>query len=262
MNIAAAHREIVVAMLVLLLAACQVPGVREDDATGDLGAAQEKRPGDVYAEMGREYLRQGQPAVALAKLKQGLRVDPSNPQIHANLGRLYERLGETRLAGEHYGEAVDQAPKDPYIRNARGSFLCQQGEYDEADEQFRLALQNPLYEQPWAANTNAGVCALRAGRPDQAETYLLRALSINPRIPLALQKMAEIDTERGAYETAKVYIERYRELSSHTPETLLLGLRIEQGLGDADGMARYRVVLENRFPDSLETRIAKELQQP
>ena len=162
MNIAAAHRGIMVTLLVLPLAACQAPGIR-DDATGDLGAVPEERPGDVYAEMGREYMRQGRPAVALAKLKHGLEVDPKNPQIHANLGRLYEQLGETQLADKHYSEAADRAPKDPYIRNAWGSFLCQQGEYDQADEQFRLALQNPLYRQPWAANTNAGVCALRAG---------------------------------------------------------------------------------------------------
>jgi type IV pilus assembly protein PilF len=261
MNIAAAHRGIMVTLLVLPLAACQAPGIR-DDATGDLGAVPEERPGDVYAEMGREYMRQGLPAVALTKLKYGLEVDPKNPQIHANLGRLYEQLGETQLADKHYSEAAYRAPKDPYIHNAWGSFLCQQGEYDQADEQFRLALQNPLYRQPWAANTNAGVCALRAGRPEQAETYLLHALSITPRIPLALQKMARISSERGEYETAKVYIERYRELAPHTPETLLLGLRIEQGLGDADGIARYRAVLENRFPDSLETRTAKELSQP
>lgn len=261
MNVTVAHRGMMVALLVVPLAACQVPGVR-DDATGDLGAIPEKRLGDIYAEMGREYMRQGQPAVALAKLKYGLDVDPDNPRIHANLGRLYERLGETRLAGEHYSEAVDLAPKDPYFRNARGSFLCQQGEYDEADEQFRLALQNPLYERPWAANTNAGVCALRAGRPELAETYLLRALGIAPRIPLALQKMARIHYDRGEYATAKAYLERYRELALHTPETLLLGLRIERGLGDADGMARYRAVLEKRYPDSLETRTAKELSQP
>jgi type IV pilus assembly protein PilF len=250
------------ALLALLLAACQMPGVRDDDTTGDLGAIQEKRPGDIYAEMGREYMRQGQPAVALSKLKYGLAIDPGNAQIHVGLGRLYEQLGETRLANEHYSKAADGAPKDPYIRNAWGSFLCQQGEYDQADEQFNRALSNPLYKQPWAANTNAGVCALRAGRPEQAETYLLRALSITPRIPLALRKMARIDSERGEYKDAKVYLERYRELAPHTPETLLLGLHIEQGLGDADAMARYRAVLEKRFPDSPETRTAKELSQP
>jgi len=145
--------------------------------------------------------------------------------------------------------------------NAFGSFLCQQGKYEAADEQFKLALRNPLYEQPWAANTNAGVCALRAGHAKEAEDYLLAALSIEPRIPLALLKMANINYDRGEFDTAKLYIERYRELAPHSPETLLLGVKIEKGLGDKDGMDRYLVVLENRFPDSQETRTAKELSQ-
>ena len=70
--------------------------------------------------------------------------------------------------------------------------------------------------------------------------------------------MAKITAGRGEYAMAKTYIERYRELVPHTADTLLLGLRIEQGLGDTDGVARYRTVLEQRFPDAPETQIAKE----
>ena len=94
MNMAAARRGIMVALLLSLLAACQVPGIRDEDPTGDLGAVPESRPGDIYAELGREYIKQGQPAVALTKLKRGLEVDPRNPHIHLVLGRLYEQLGE------------------------------------------------------------------------------------------------------------------------------------------------------------------------
>jgi len=245
-----------------LLGACQVPGVKEEDATGDLGAVPQDRSGDVYAELGYEYIKQGQPAVALAKLKHGLRVDPNNSNIHLVLGRLYEQLGETRLAEQHYREAAALVPKDPYVRNAFGSFLCQQKRYEEADEQFRLALLNPLYDRPWEANTNAGVCALRAGHAEKAETYLLRALSIRARIPLALRKMALISYDRGEYGTAKKYLERYRELAPHSPSTLLLGAQIEHGLKDSDAMARYLAVLEKRFPDAPETRTARELSLP
>ena len=74
--------------------------------------------------------------------------------------------------------------------------------------------------------------------------------------------MARITVGRGEYTAAKAYIERYRELVPHTADTLLLGLRIEQGLGDADGVARYLAVLEQRFPDAPETQTANELSHP
>lgn len=262
MKIARFSHPWLVAMSLLSLSACTAPGERDNAGNDDLGAMREHRSGDIYAEMGKAYINEGQPAVALRKLKRGLELDPDNAQIHAVLGRLYQQLGESDAAAINYRKASEIEPQNPYFRNAWGSFLCQQGDYDKADEQFRLALKNPLYTQPWMASANAGVCALRAQREAQGEKYLRQALSLNPRIPIALLRMARITATRGEYATAKTYLERYRELVPHTADTLLLGLRIEQGLGDADGVARYRATLEQRFPDAPETQTAKELSHP
>jgi type IV pilus assembly protein PilF len=240
----------------LLAAGCgSVPGVRDEE---DIGVIRDKRPGDIYAQMGGEYLREGQPAVALRKLQRGLEIDPDNPQVHAVLGRLYEQLGETRLADRHYARASALEPQNPYYRNAWGSFLCQQQEYDKADQQFRLALENPLYDRPWAASTNAGVCAFRAGRVEQAETYLRAALGSNPRIPLALRTIAEISLERGDYPAAKSYLDRYAQLAPHNAETLLIGLRAERELGNAEAASRYQSELERLYPDAPEAQTARE----
>ncbi len=245
-----------------LVTGCVTTGGSTEDTTGDLGAVQEKSPGDIYAQLGQQYLNEGQPAVALRKLKRGLELDPQNAHIHAVLGLLYQRLGETGPAQHHFSEASSLEPRNPYYRNAWGSFLCQQGAYGEADEQFRRALENPLYSQPWAASTNAGLCAYQAGDKEKAETYLRRALGANPNIPQALLKMARISLERGDASAAKNYLERYRLQAPHTPDTLLLGLRIERTLGDPSGMERYLTVLRTRFPDAPETRTAEELSQP
>jgi type IV pilus assembly protein PilF len=243
----------------LLVGCASLPGGREDE---DIGVIRDKSPGDIYAQMGSEYLRAGQPAVALRKLKRGLETDPSNPQVHAVLGRLYEQLGETALADQHYSRASSLEPQNPYYHNAWGSFLCQQQQYDKADRQFRLALENPLYDRPWAASTNAGVCAHRAGRLDEAETYLRAALAANPRIPLALRKMAEISLEKGDFAAAKAYLERYAQLAPHDAETLLIGVRAERELGNAEGASRYRDELERLFPDAPATRTARESTPP
>ncbi len=256
------HRTIThaggLAALLLALAACTTPGIKEEV---DLGAGRENRPGDVYAEMGQAYMREGQPRVALRKLKRGLKADPGNPQIHAVLGRLYQQLGEAEQANQHYSMASDLEPQNPYFHNAWGSFLCQRQDYEAADEQFQLALRNPLYDRPWQAATNAGLCAYRAGLPEQASAYLHNALNRNPRIPQALLKMATIENERGNLDQANGYLQRYTALAPHTPHTLLLGLHIERGLGNKAGADRYLEILRQDYPDAPETRTATELNE-
>jgi len=248
-------------LLALLLSACTYVGMR-DDSGDDLGAVRENRPGDIYAQLGREYLKEGQPGVALRKLKWGLEIDPDNARIHAVLGLLYERLGETQLAGEHYARCAEIEPQNPFFHNAWGSFLCQQGEYDKAEAQFRQALSNPLYDQPWATQTNAGVCALRAGHDTAAEQYLRQALNANPRIPLALLKMAQIQVEHGDYRAARGYLVRYGQLTGPVPQSLLLQLKVAAGLGDKVATTHIRNELIRRFPDAPETQTARGLSLP
>lgn len=253
--------RILPALLALFLGACNPTVLRPeggDDETGDLGTSREERPSDIYAKMGEEYLKDGQPAVALRKLKRGMELDPDNARIHAVLGTLYDRLGETPKAEIHYRRAIELSPKNPYYHNAMGSFLCQREHYQEADEEFQRALQNPLYDTPWAANSNAGVCAYRAGKLDQAETYLRRALSANPQVPLALAKLAQLSYERGNFPAAKEYLQRYQGVAPPSPETLWLAIRVERKLGDTKAALNYQTELRARFPDAPENQYAKE----
>jgi type IV pilus assembly protein PilF len=258
MSLPPRFRNLLPAVGLWVLAACSTPDVREDPGA-NLGTDRDARPGDIYAQMGSEYMKEGQPGTALRKLKRGLVVDPDNARIHAVLGLLYDQLGETDAARLNYSRAVELEPQDPYFQNALGSFLCKEQNYEAADRHFKLALRNPLYATPWAAATNAGVCAFRAGRNDQAETYLRQALSSNPQIPLALLKMAQISLSKPDLEGARSYLSRYEQVSPPNPETLLLGARIEYQLGNLENATRYRTALETRFPDSPETQSAKEL---
>ena len=240
----------------LLLAACNPTQIRDDQ---ELSTGPGKSSGDIYAEMGREYMKQGQPKVALRKLQYGLEIDPDNAQVHAVLGLLYQRLGEFPAADRHYAAASRFDPQNPYYHNAWVSFLCDRGRYPEADRQFVLALDNPLYDRPWQAATNAGVCALRNGDPEAGEGYLRRALSSNPRVALALLKMMEINLERGDHGAAAAYLQRYEQVAAHSAQTLLQGMRVYLGSGDKETALRYSNALRERYPDAPETRTAQEL---
>jgi type IV pilus assembly protein PilF len=254
------HINISILLLTIITgcAAISQPTVNDND----IDLPQENRPGNLYAQMGLEYMKAGQPEVALRKLKRGLSIDPNNPQIYAALGRLYEFLGKLQLAKEHYLRSLELEPNNPFFRNAWGSFLCQTGKYDQADIEFRKALANPLYNQPWDAKTNAGVCALRAGKRDMGENYLRQALTTNPNIPLALIKLAQINLETKHYAEAQQYSNRYEQITPPSPASLLLKCKIIMQLKNKAELINCQQQLIQLFPDAPETKTAKELTLP
>ena len=237
-------------LLVSLLAGCATGG--GSDTTGNLGIDKRDSPAKIYVEMGIAYMRDGQDAVALKKLKKAIEVDSENAEAYNVIAILYERLGEVGLAEENYNRAAKLAPRDPYIRNARGSFFCKRDRYDDAEKEFQLALANPLYPTPWVALSNAGLCAERAGKKDLAETYYRKALSANQRYAPALFQMAQLSFDTHKDMSARAYLERFHSEAPASAASLWLGVRIEQRLGDRNKAVEYKRRLLKEFPDAPE----------
>jgi type IV pilus assembly protein PilF len=243
-------------LVLVLLGGCATQGqIQERDATGDLGSIKGESPAKIYVEMGIAYLREGQPAVALQKLKKAIAIDPANANAHNVIAILYERLDKQELASEHYARAVQLQPQDPFIRNARGSFFCNQGQYQEAEAEYQSALSNPLYPTPWVAMTNAGLCAERSGDLVKAENYYRRALSANDAYFQALYQMAELSLQQGNYLSARGYLERYNAVADPTAGSLWLGVQIESRLGDFGKARDYQRLLLEKFPDAPEVQL-------
>jgi type IV pilus assembly protein PilF len=243
-------RLLISAFLLAILSACATVG--SNDATGNLGVDRGESPAKIYVEMGIAYMRDGQDAVALKKLRKAIEVDPQSPAAHNVLAILYERLGESDQAAKYYDQAAALDPRDPYIRNARGSFFCKQNQYESALQEFDLALDNPLYPTPWVALTNAGLCSQRAGDKVAAEKYYRRALTSNARYSPALFKMAELSFEQKNDMIARAYLERFHSEVPATAASLWLGVRVEQRLGDRIKAVEYKRRLLKEFPDAPE----------
>ncbi len=239
-------------MLVLMAALSACATIDKQDATGNLGVDRRDSPAKIYVEMGIAYMRDGQDAVALKKLRRAIEVDPDSPDAHNVLAILYERLGEEKQAQEHYDLAAALDPRDPYIRNARGSYFCKQGKYEMALQEFELALDNPLYPTPWVAMTNAGLCTERSGDKVKAEEYYRHALTANKRYTPALFQMAEISFENHNDMSARAYLERFHSGVPATAASLWLGVRVEQRLGDRIKAVEYKRRLLKEFPDAPE----------
>ncbi len=241
-----------VLVLIFALTACQQGGVREDD----LGGSGDDASGgaDIYIKLAVAYMGAGEYGLALEKIKKGVALAPNNGNAHYVLASIYQRLGETKFAREHFLRALKIQPRDPDTRNAYGAFLCEQQNFEEADEQYLMALENPLYRTPEVALTNAGICAERSGNKAKAEDYYRRALQRNNRLPLALMKMAQLTYDAGEPLSTRAYLQRFHQVVGHTPASLLLAIKTERTLGDKNAAASYSMLLRGKFPDSPEVK--------
>lgn len=252
-------RTLFLAIAALAVGACQQQPVRDpgggSGSTGNLGSPLVRRsPADIYIELSAAYLRENRLDEAFKNAQKAVIVDPSSSNAHYILALVHQRLGQMAAADQAYRKSVRLDPRNPVALNAYGSFLCARQEYDEADSQFRLALTNPLYNTPWLAYHNAGSCQERAGNKAAAERDFRAALQLNPRFGPSLLGMARQSFLDSNYLSARAYLQRYGEVAEHTAESLWLGVRTENQLGDKDQMASYSLKLRARYPDSDEAR--------
>lgn len=204
----------------------------------------------LNAQLGANYLQQGNLQQAKEKIDKALDQDADNPSAHAAAGLLNMRLNEPDLARRHFETALDLDPSNPQVQNNYGTFLCDQGEHAEGIRHFLKAAENPLYETPAYAYANAGRCAREAGRADEARGYLRRALDANPRMASALYALADLEMEQGRPEHAGRYIGRYHEVARAGPESLWLAVRVQRALGNAEAAREHGVRLLRDFPES------------
>lgn len=218
--------------------------------TGTPYNRQVEKASRINAQLGANYLQQGNLQQAKEKIDKALSQDRDNPDAHSAAALLYMRLNEPATAREHFETAIDLDPGNPQLQNNYGTFLCDHGEHVDGIRYFLKAAENPLYQTPAYAYANAGRCAREAGRADEARRHLRGALEIDPRMASALYALAELELEQGRAEHAGRHIERYHGVARAGPESLWLAIRIERALGNAEAARKHGLRLLRDFPDS------------
>ena len=203
--------------------------------------------------LGIEYMNRGEYERSLEKLDRARAADPGYSGTYNAYGLLYQLLERNNEAEKHFQKALKLNPRDSDTMNNYGRLLCEMGRSEEAERTFLKAANNPLYSTPEIAITNAGICANRNNRPLEAEKHFRNALEINKKIPTALLQMSQLSFNTANFLSARGYLQRYLDVSRHTPASLWLGIQIEREMGDKDALSSYILSLRNNFPDSNET---------
>jgi type IV pilus assembly protein PilF len=238
-------------VLALSLAGCAGTPAREDH--------DKESPAEINTRLGLAYLQQGNPEQALAKLNKALEQDPRLAAAHHYLAETYRQLGQLPDAEQHFRKALSLAPRDAAIQNNYGVFLCDESQYEKADEMFLKAARDRNNRSAAEAYENAGLCALREPDVGRAEERFRDALRLSANRPKSLYQMVELSVADKRYLEARAFLQRYLGVAAHDPRSLWLGIRIERELGAWAVASDYGKLLVEGFPGSEEAKMYQEL---
>lgn len=132
-------------------------------------------------ELALGYLQQHNFAQAKQNLDKALEHDKNYYLVHTVLAHFYQLQGDVASARTSYLEAIRLDKKQGDTHNNFGTFLCSQGEFKKAFEEFELALSSPHYYRQADTYENMALCAQAANQSDvyQQALHNLRQIDAN-----------------------------------------------------------------------------------
>lgn len=197
-----------------------------------------------------EYLKQGHMVAAKLNLDRAARANDRIDGIQSSYAFYYEKVGEIVKADLAYKKAVAQFPGNANIRNNYGAFLCNQKNYQAANEQFILAINTDSNSQMANTHENAALCAIRAKDWSIAKTHLVRVLKYTPYHARSIINLAKTNAMLGDYDGAQTQLKAYRKLYANSPQSLWVNILIEHGQKNNAMVETFGQLLLNKFPDS------------
>jgi arylsulfatase A-like enzyme/Flp pilus assembly protein TadD len=149
---------------------------------------------EIAQEMLAFFLAQNErPDEAIHVLERRVETGRANDATRIRLGLLLSETGRAREAIALLRPFADRT--DPDLLNAYGIALADDGDIPGAVRTFERILAADAANA--RAYQNLGIVALRAGQNERARGYLEKALSLSPKLPLALNALGVVEARRG-----------------------------------------------------------------
>ena len=199
--------------------------------------------------LGLTYLENGNYNQAKANLDKAMEYAPRLGDSHFALAHYYQTVSDFGLAEKYYQQAFDLDPNNPNLQNSYGAFLCQKGDYNQAEKYLLKAANSERYSSTAETYENLAICSHSQARINQAIEYLETALQHQPGRGKSWYMLIELFLSKGMYGDAKDAFRQYEKLVPVTADTLSMAIEIEEGLGNDKVAKGYQAMLEQLYPD-------------
>ncbi|MBN2255218.1 MAG: tetratricopeptide repeat protein [Deltaproteobacteria bacterium] len=149
-------------------------------ATTPLSSIPREQQAQAHLDLAAAYLRTGDYTASLRELKDAVKLQPKDPEIHYSMGIAYHGAGFTDKAVDSLKRAIDLKSDYSDAHNYLGTIYLARNDYDNAMSEFSRALSNELYETPDLALYNMGLAYFRMGVYSKAIDSYSTALRRNP----------------------------------------------------------------------------------
>ncbi len=201
--------------------------------------------------LGRLYLMQNNPELAIELLEEVCEREPSLAEAHHLLADAYMQTGEPELAVESWRTAIDLDPsREAELRPQMVVALAESGELDVAESEARVCLDETnsaphmlellatihMAREEWEearvlllegerTDPESALIAFQLGwvaenqdLPDVAERYYTRAVRLDPTLSDAYTGLGWIYYERSQFDVALVLLEKALEHADENAE--------------------------------------------
>jgi type IV pilus assembly protein PilF len=236
-----------------LTACASYPPVRDTAASDPSSVASPARQRALLRlELAAAYLEHGQPQVALDEVERALVVDPRLAAAHGLRGLILTQLQAPQQAAASFQQALRLSPHDGEVWHNFAWAQCLQQRYAEAWEAFAQALRASGQASLARTWTVQGLCQAQAGLKSQAEHSLARAFELGATHPIVRYNLALLLHERGVHDQARSWLAPLNRSELASPETLALGIAIENHLHNPEASRQLGSRLLTHFPLSRE----------
>lgn len=214
----------------------------------------EEKALETHIRTGMAYLQRDNRDAARRHFNNALKLDDDSAEAWQGIGILHQLNGELELAERAFKKALrgDAKISVSSTHLAYGRFLYEQERYQEAYEHFQVAASDVNYPTRSTALLYLGRAAQKLDRPERAVAAFEHAVKLDRRQADALLELAEYYFAEREYPQAKAHLDRFTQVTQHTPRSLWLGIRIERIFGNKDKEGSYAVMLKNMYPYSRE----------
>lgn len=216
---------------------------------------------ETYVDLAIEYQKHSAPQVALDRVNLAISTQPDNSRAYMVRAMIYQQLNKPENAEEDFKHALSlkDGYSEAYVNYA--VFLCDQKRYSDANNNFALALNNPLYFTPEIGYYSRGNCYYKQNNLVDANADYLRSLTFRNIPQDSYIALAKLQFDQNNAQLANFYITKFS--GSQTSQTMWLHIQILQRMIDdganstrSNEFSSYRStigqVLVSNYPNSVE----------